>query len=374
MHSPPQRIVIVGGGHAHVHVLRAWAARAEPSASLTLVSPEPATTYTGMVPGVIAGQYRLADAQIDLAALCARAGARFVADRVCDVDADRGRLSLERSDAIDYDVVSFDIGARPTPGDIAADAPVVWVKPIEQAVARLAELVTSRSVRAAVIVGAGAGGVELAFALRARLGAAARVTLCDRQPAPLAERGRRLSRLVTAALQAGTIAFVGGVEATRVDRAGVQLAGGAPLAADLVVWSTGAAAPPLFATAGLPVDARGFLRVDATLRCVGRPRILAAGDAIALAGHDLPKAGVFAVRQGPVIDANLRLVARGAARLQAYHPQPLFLSLLNTCDGRAILSYGRAAVHTRWAWTLKDRIDRGFVARFRAHAPPPSAT
>lgn len=372
-----QRLVIVGGGHAHVHVLRSFAERPEPAAALTVISPDAAATYTGMVPGVVAGLYRLQDAQIDLAGLAARAGARFVPDRVRHIDPEGRRLLLEQHDAIEYDLVSLNIGAQPAPGDIASDAPVVWVKPIERAVARLEELLArsprSRT-REVVIVGAGAGGVELGFALRARLQCetGARVTLCDRHRTPVPERGAHASRLVAAALAAQGIAFAGGVEARRVDSAGVYLTDGRQLPADIVVWSTGAAAPPLFAAAKLPVDEKGFLEVDTALRCVARSDLLAAGDGMTLKGHRLPKAGVFAVRQGPVLAANLRLLVRGVSRVQAYRPQRFFLSLLNTCDGQAILSYGRLAMHTRWAWQLKDRIDRRFVARFRPTRTAPA--
>lgn len=352
-----------------MHVLRSFAERPVPAAALTVISPDAAATYTGMVPGVVAGQYRLHEAQIDLAGLAARAGARFVPDRVRHVDTERRRLLLERTEPIEYELVSFDVGAQPVAGDITNDAPVVWVKPIERAVTRLEQLLAlppRASAREVVIVGAGAGGVELGFALRARLRAeaGARVTLCDRKATPVPERGNRTSRLVAAALAAQGIGFVGGVDVRRIDAAGVQLADGRLLPADIVVWATGAAAPPLFAAANLPVDDQGFLRVDTSLRCVTRVDVLAAGDGSALKGHRLPKAGVFAVRQGPVLAANLRSLAQGVSRLQVYQPQPLFLSLLNTCDGRAILAYGRVALHARWAWKLKDLIDRRFVARF----------
>lgn len=370
----PQRVVIVGAGHAHVEVLRSFAWQPERGAALTLVSPHARATYTGMVPGVIAGQYALPEAQIDVADLASRAGATFVSDRVCHVDVARRLLVLEHSDPLPYDTASFDIGAQPMAGTIAADAPVVWVKPIEAAVSRLEDLLALKPGprgRKVVIIGAGAGGVELSFALRARLRGedGAEVTLCDRQPLPASERGVRAARLVSAALAAHGVPFVGGLAVARVERDAVVLADGRRLPANIIVWSTGAAAPPLFGAAQLPVDEHGFLRVDTTLRCVGQRDILGAGDAIALQAvdgglHRLPKAGVFAVRQGPVLAANLRLIARGVSRLQVYQPQRQFLSLLNTCDGRAILSYGHLAAHTRWAMRLKDRIDRRFVAQF----------
>jgi NADH dehydrogenase FAD-containing subunit len=191
------------------------------------------------------------------------------------------------------------------------------------------------------------------------------VTLCDRGAHPVRERGRRTSAVVARVLRTKGIAFIGASEVTRVDADGVTLGDGRRLPADLVVWAVGAAGPTLLAESGLPTDARGFLCVRDDLRCAAQPEILAAGDCATLASYpNLPKAGVYAVRQGPVLAANLRLLARGAGRLQVYVPQSRFLSLMNTGDGAAILSYGPVAVRGRWVWRWKDRIDRAFVSRY----------
>src|SRR4029453_5705305 len=155
----------------------------------------------------------------------------------------------------------------------------------------------------------------------------------------------------------------------RVTATGVPLSSGRALPGALVVWGTGAGAPPLFTASGLPTDQRGFLLVGADLRSPVWPQIFAAGDCATLIPHpSLPKAGVYAVRQAPVLAQNLRAAAAGAA-LQAYRPQRLFLSLLNTADGRAILSYGPLAARGGWAWWLKDRIDQSFVKQFTTKTP-----
>jgi len=142
---------------------------------------------------------------------------------------------------------------------------------------------------------------------------------------------------------------------------------GRPLFADLVVWAPGAAPPPLLAASpGLPLDPAGFLRVRSTLQVEGFDELFAAGDCATLAEHPwVPKAGVYAVRQGPVLDANLRAHLAGAA-LRPYRPQRVFLALLNLGDRRALAVRRPFVAGGRLAWHLKDRIDRRFVARFRA--------
>jgi selenide,water dikinase len=366
---PAKHLILLGGGHSHVLVLAAFAAQPASRLRLSVVSPDRYTTYSGMVPGVIAGQYGLRQAQIDVESLTRRAGGTFVAGRAARVAAAQRIVELADASRHPYDLLSFDIGAQapPPPADDAAT--LVSLKPIERALAAVdAALATppAGAGRRIVVVGAGAGGTEVAFALRARLRheTAAFITVCDETAHPVAARGRRTAALVERALREQGIRFVGGAPVERVTRSAVRLKDRGELPADLVIWATGASAPPLFAASALPVDERGYLRVGGDLRCPQRAEIFAAGDCASLTTHpDLPKAGVYAVRQGPVLAHNLRAAAAGAP-LQTFRPQKRFLSLLNTGDGRAILSYGAFAARGRWAWRLKDWIDRRFVAQF----------
>jgi selenide,water dikinase len=365
-----RQLILVGGGHSHALVLATLAERREPRLRTTLVSAGRYTTYSGMVPGVLGGQYRLSAAQIDLEALARRAGAQFRAERAVRIDAAGRRLELDGGSSLPYDLVSFDIGSVALrTAAIDDDAPVIAVKPIERAIAALDTALAAPPPargRRVVVVGAGAGGTEVAFALAARLRREphAAIAICDAAARPVATRGERTATLVERAFAEAGIRFVGGASIARVTRTGVQLDDQPALDADLVVWATGAAAPALFAQSRMLVDGRGYLLVGDDLRSPAHPDVFAAGDCATLTTRpDLPKAGVYAVRQGPVLAYNLRAASRDD-HLHAFQPQPRVLALLNTGDGRAILSYGRFARHTRWAWRLKNRIDRRFVARF----------
>jgi len=363
-----QHLVLAGGGHAHVHVLKALAMRPEPALRLTVVSPHSYATYSGMVPGVLAGQYRLRAAQIDVRALAARAGATFVADRVVRIDPRQRMLHLHERPPLGYDLLALDIGSQPSAANrVAESAPAAMVKPIEVAAAAIEAALAAPAPpqgRQVIVVGAGAGGCEIAFALAARVRAAGKgeVTVCDRADRPLVTRHLRTSNAVRRAFETHGIRFLAQVVVVRVDAFGVRLADGRVLPASLVVWATGAAGPELVARSGLPVDERGFLRVNDDLRCMEFPEIFAAGDCATLESYpDLPKAGVYAVRQGPILVTNLRAVVRDR-RTRPFRPQRDFLALLNTGDGRAILSRGALAFRNRIAWRLKDYIDRRFVS------------
>src|SRR5207245_5546597 len=124
-----------------------------------------------------------------------------------------------------------------------------------------------------------------------------------------------------AGLAARGIAAITGAPVTRVEAGRLMLACYGPLAADEILWATQAAPARWLAKAGLPLDARGFLRVDQTLRVVGRDDVFAAGDTIAFSGRELPKSGVYAVRAGPVLGNNIRRSLAGR-RLRPVRPPP----------------------------------------------------
>jgi selenide,water dikinase len=368
------RLVLVGGGHAHVHVLADLAARPVAGVAVTLVSPGPRHHYSGMVPGYLQGTYREDELTLDLAWLCARAGARLVTALATGLDVG-ARAVLVGDARLAFDLLSLDVGSEPAglerPGVREHAVPV---RPIDRAV-ELRARVDALAARApgdrarAVVVGAGAGGVEVALALDRRLrlgGARPAVTLVEAAPTVLPGYAPAARRRAARILARRGVSVLTGTGVEALDAGAVRLAGGARVPADLTAWLTGAAAPALLGSAPLPRDPRGFLLVDRTLRAVdGRP-VWGAGDCVTLAAYpEVPRAGVYAVRQGPVLARSLR-AALGHGRARPYTPQRSFLSLLNTADGKALLRWRGLVSHSRWAWWLKDRIDRRFVARYRA--------
>jgi selenide,water dikinase len=370
-------LVLVGGGHAHIQVLRRWAMVPVPGVRLTLVVDRPIAVYSGMVPGLVAGQYSRQDLEIDVRPLAMRAGARCLVAAATGLNVAEGRLILDGRPPIAYDTVSFDVGS--TLADLdrpGVRAHAIATRPIGDFVRRVdAALAAFRGRPAvrAVVVGGGAGGVEVAFALAARLrrdGAArVQVRLLESAPRVLPGYPAGVARRVEAAAAARGVEIRAGVRVERVDADAVHLAGGERVPADLVMWVAGAAALPIFAGSGLPTDEEGFVRIRPTLQALGHDAVFAVGDCAAwTAGPGLAKAGVYAVRQGPVLAHNLIARLRGH-RLRAYRPQRDFLSLLNLGDGHAIGAKWGLSWQGRAVFGLKDRIDRRFVRRFQVLAP-----
>jgi selenide,water dikinase len=395
-------VVLVGGGHAHLEVLRA-AARRPLGAELVLVSPDAVQLYSGMMPGQLAGRRAEAALAFDLRALCRAAGARFVEAAADRVEAGPGGGAVRAgADVVEGDVLSLDVGARPAALDVpgaAAHAHVVRPLVRWRALAARADALfgaapggrasggralgggpSAGGVFGGVpggaapvplcVVGGGAAGAELSLALLARAhaaGRAAAVTLVEAGPALLPSWGA-LGGRVRRLLERRGVRVRTGRAVARVGADVVELAGGERLPSALTVWVPGAAAHPFVAASGLPVDAGGFLRVDATLRAADGRAVWGAGDCVALDGAPwVPKAGVYAVREAPVLAHNLRAAAEGG-RPRPYRPQRHFLAALDTADGRAFLRWRGLAARGRWALALKDAIDARFVRRYQAVA------
>lgn len=366
------RLVLVGGGHAHVQVLRHLAMRPLEDAHVTLVVDDPIAVYSGMVPGFVAGQYRREELEIDVRPLARRAGAAVIVARAIGIDASERRIALEAREAIAYDTASFDVGSKVAGLDLpGVRAHALATRPIGRFVAEIdAAIERARSAAApprVVVCGAGPGGVELAFALRARLaqqGApGAAVTLVDAAPELLPAFATGVAERVLGALRSRDIALRLGARVVAAHADALEIDGADPVPFDALIWATGAASLPLFRDSGLPLDARGFVRVRTTLQVEENGSLFASGDC-AHFEPELPKAGVYAVRQGPLLDHNLRARVLGEP-LRDYRPQHDSLVLFNLGDGTAIgTKWGRALEGAR-IFALKDRIDRRFVRRFQ---------
>ncbi|MHC5009426.1 MAG: FAD-dependent oxidoreductase [Planctomycetota bacterium] len=372
-----RELVLVGGGHAHVHVLEHLARETPRDLALTLVVDERFAVYSGMVPGFVAGQYRQAELEIDVERLARAAGARYVSGRAVSIDAAAREIGLEDGTRLPYDVASFDIGSTVRGLDVpGVRAHALPTRPIGLFVRRVAEVVDR--VRAwpvdtpfhVVVVGGGAGGVELAFTLERRLAretaAAVEVLLLERGERILSGYGASLARKVHRKAKSRGIAIRCGHEVVAAEEGALRLDGGERTPCDVLVWVTGAVCQPIFETSSLATDDRGFLLVRSTLQARDHDDLFAAGDCATLVDHpETPKAGVYAVREGPVLARNL-LARLAGTSLETYTPQGDFLMLMNFGDGTAIGTKWGLSFSGKWVMRWKDRIDRRFLRRFQS--------
>lgn len=362
--SGERRLLLLGGGHAQLAVLQALA-RARPAGwRVTLVTPQPVSLYSGMLPGWMAGHYRLAQCGIDLGPLARAAGVELMLGEAVGFDALRRRVTLRDGSDLDYDRLSLDIGSGialdglgPPPARTALG--LLPVRPIAGFIAGWERIVAQAGAGSSLaVLGAGAGGVELAFAARQRL--AGRVTLVAGEGGLLPGHAAAVRRLTADWLRRRGIGLA--VGPARPADGGVVLGDGRPLHADAWLAATGARPAPWLAETGLAVNAQGQVRVDAQQRSVSHPEVFAAGDTCQRDDGRLRASGVHAVRAGPVLAANL-LASMAGQPLRAWTPHATSLYLLSTGPRHAVLSWGAVGLAGHWVWWLKDRIDRGFIAR-----------
>jgi selenide,water dikinase len=371
-------IVLVGGGHSHVGVLRMFGMRPVPGVRLTVICRDTHTPYSGMLPGYIAGHYDYDEVHIDLSRLAVFAGARYFHDEAVGLDRAAKTVLCRGRPPVPYDLLSINIGSTPRMDGIeGAAAHAVAVKPIHSFNERwlaLLERVRRHAGRTSIaVVGAGAGGVELTLAMQYRL--RNELKALGRDPEELRfhllEAAGRILPTHNAAVRAAFervlaargVAVHCNAKVSRVGAGRLETAAGTAIEADETVWVTDAGGAPWLRETGLALDREGFIEIGATLQSATDPAVFAAGDIAGFRERPLEKAGVFAVRMGPPLARNLRLAVQGKPLLP-YRPQRRWLALISTGDKFAVASRGVLYLQGGWVWRWKDWIDRRFMAKF----------
>jgi selenide, water dikinase len=372
-------IVLVGGGHAHVHVLKAFAMRPEPGVRLTLITRDLETPYSGMLPGLVAGLYVREQAQIDLARLTAASGARLIHAEAIGLDRVEKRVQLADRAPIAYDVMSIDVGIAPDLASIVgAVEHGIAVKPIGSFLSKFESLVARCQLtdgpRRIAVVGGGAGGVELLLSVRSRLlaevAAAADPDAADFSFALitageiLETHNRRVGDAFRRAFTQRGVRLYEHRRVRALTSSTVEFDNGPALEIDAVLVTTDAAGPPWLRDTGLAVNPGGFLATGPTLQTLNDSDVFAAGDCSALVEAPREKAGVFAVRAGAPLAENLRRRVRGEP-LKPWRPQRRHLALISTGERYAVASRGPFKTEGAWVWKWKHWVDQRWMRMYQ---------
>ena len=373
-------LVVIGGGHSHAIALDHWARQQDasrPPARITLISNTVYAPYSGILPGHIAGFHPWNDCYIDMLALAQRAGVNFLLDRAVGLDLKRRIVELDSERSIAYDFLSIDTGCTPGLNGVRGGKYAIPAKPVPELLMAWYSIIeqvrqSPTTPIALTIVGGGAGGVELALTMGARL-----MTLLERQDlltVNLIQRGDqllpdhnpRVRRILESILRDRGVKIYRGETAIEIEATGnVRCASGLKVVGDYVIWVTNAQTASWLSYCGLETDDRGFVVVDNTLRSISHPEVFASGDVAILRDRALPRAGVYAVRQGKPLFDNWRVTFSGSTAFTHYDPPNDVLALIGTGDGRAVASWGPWGMGAyRWLWWMKDAIDQRFMAKF----------
>lgn len=340
-------------------------------ADIALVSPTALAPYSGMLPGWMAGHYTWRQICLDFAQLCTRASARLVESEALALDLPRKTLQLANGEVLPFDFLSLNIGSTHRPPLQGRDDAVLPLRPLGSLVQRTQAFIEqhrhSNSALAVRVIGAGGAGFEMALAMQHHLhqvypGRQIDVRIITDGSAPLPTHSAATQRLALHALKQRGVQLITHTSVECIEEHTLHLKSdnrSMQEQADTIVWAAGAQ-PHLWPQhSELALDARGFVAVNAALQSTSHPFVFAAGDCAGLT-PPLPKAGVYPVRQGPLLAANLAR-ALHAAPLTPYQPQPRALALFATGPKHAIASYGTLTFAGGWLWQWKNHIDQAFL-------------
>ncbi|CUH44259.1 selenide, water dikinase SelD [Ruegeria atlantica] len=369
MHQPPlsltRDLVLIGGGHTHALLLRKWGMNPLPGARVTVINPGPTAPYSGMLPGFVAGHYARQDLNIDLVKLARFAGARIVLGAVSGIDPDRREVYVPDRPPVAFDVASVNVGiTSDMPALPGFDQHAVPAKPLGPFAARWAEYLEGSGDATVAVIGGGVAGAELimamAFALRTK-GRTAHLTLIDNAHALTATHPKSAQTIRKAMADLG-IEVIEQADILHIAQDHVALRDGRQIPASFVTGAAGAKPYDWIAHTGLDLQG-GFIRVNAQLQS-NDPAIFAAGDCAHLTENPRPKAGVYAVREAPVLFQNLR-AALGSDAMRRYEPQKDYLKLISLGSKSALGERLGTSFSGPLMWKWKNHIDQSFMDKFR---------
>ncbi|MGB8813488.1 MAG: selenide, water dikinase SelD, partial [Paracoccaceae bacterium] len=370
-----QDLVLIGGGHAHALVLRMWGMNPLPGVRLTVINPGPVAPYTGMLPGHIAGHYTRPEMMIDLVPLARFAGARVILDRVVSIDRTTRHVIIATGDRLPYDIASIDIGIGshlPALPGFAENA--VAAKPLGAYADRWQAFVEKvHPTPQVIVIGAGVGGVELALASAYRLqmaGVTPQVTVLEQSATALPGIGAGARAALLAHMARLGVQLLTNATPAQITPNAVMLTDGRTLPSDFTLSVAGARPQGWLANTGLALT-DGYIAVSPQLQS-SDATVFAVGDCAHLTHAPRPKAGVFAVREAPVLFHNLRVALSDTGTMHSFQPQRDYLKLISTGGKSAVADKFGLRLDGAWLWGWKDQIDRKFMAKFAAYPAMPS--
>lgn len=376
-----KHLVLLGGGHSHLAVLKHLGMNPVSGLAVTLISKDMNTPYSGSLPSYIAGFHAHNDIHIDLRPLAQFANARIIQAEVKSINLERKEVKLPGRPAISFDLISLNIGSNPDAIKIpGAQNFAFGIKPINdfiihfQSILKLAvENLKSHKEFNIAIVGGGPASVELAFALQFRIHKELKLKITDKSllniklisadQELLSSHNKKVRKFATIELEKRGIELVLDTQVKAFKKNMVVCENGDYFNADKILYATGASIPSWPGDSGLALSEDGFIEVNNHLQSTSHDFVFVAGDAATIKDQVRPKSGVYAVRQGTPLAKNLVRFSTGK-RLLRYKPQAHALALMSTGNKSAIASRNNIFYHGRIIWSIKQKIDAAFVRKY----------
>ncbi|MEZ7829997.1 MAG: FAD-dependent oxidoreductase, partial [Gammaproteobacteria bacterium] len=377
-----KQLVLLGGGHSHLAVLKQFGMNPVPGLGLTLISADIETPYSGSLPGHISGIYERDEIHIDLRPLAQFAGARLIQSEITRIDFEQKIIHCEGRPTIEFDLISLNIGSKPNAIKIPGAAEfALGIKPIDQFLVHwqklhadmLRVIGSEKKSYRFLIVGGGPASVELAFAVQQRIHNELKIKNYENSPLEigivtadkevLKSHNSKVRHFVKSELATRGIEVLLEHEVIEFGPGKIHCNDDRTIEADSMIYATGASISSWPEECGLAIGEDGFIEVNNFLQSTSHDFVFAAGDAATIKGEPRPKSGVYAVRQGKPLAENLQRFAT-ARNLKPYSPQKHALALINLGNKRAIASRNNLFFQGRSVWSLKNSIDTGFIRKY----------
>ncbi len=371
---PKNRIVLVGGGHSHCVFLKMWAMKeVKLPLDIVLINPSAFTPYTGMLPGLISGDYRRKDAYVDLVKLCNASGVRLLIGSVEKINPYRKSLVIKGRPEITFDVVSIDVGIKSLAENfLSKSETLISAKPMGELYEKWKEFLSQvhkNNKKAVTIVGGGLGGVELAFAVKEALEknqSPHNITIIDKGKI-LKRETTKLCKKLTKLLMAKEIKIIENINILSLNDNKILLSSKTSIHSDFTIMTAGSHPYSWIEESGIPCK-NGFVVVDSYLKSPKFPFLYAAGDCAHIDSTPREKAGVFAVRAGPYLFHNITS-SFGNRTFRKFYPQRRHLKLISIGKRKAISSGRGFQLSGSAIWHWKNFIDKKFMKGFSKLKP-----
>jgi len=367
-------IVLAGAGHANIQCLKMMAMKPLEGVSVILISDGDVAPYSGMLPGYMMGLYTEEEIHFNLWKLASQAGVVFVRDRITQIDSENCmvRFASDRAPIL-YDVLSLNIGITPkSVNQIIESEHVIKLKPISKLLPKwnsVLEKLPSLPPQRIAIIGGGPAGIETTSAIISKINSFNRndqVSLIHSNENLLTDFPQKAQAIVIQEMLQKGVKVLTKTPVTKIDHQKIYSHEEFVGEYDFIFLATDAEAPEIFKLSKLPTNETGFLKVNAKLQVDEFPNIFGAGDCIHFSPSPLPKAGVFAVREGMVLSNNIRkfVTKKSQSTILDYIPQKNFLKLIHLSSTRILASRGNWAIASSLFWIWKKFIDVRFMKRF----------
>ncbi|MGH4124775.1 MAG: FAD-dependent oxidoreductase [Clostridium sp.] len=366
----PKKLLLVGGGHAHVFLIKQFCLKNIPGLEVVLVTACQYQYYSGMAAGYVEGNYKGEEMSFDLKKMCQKSGVKYIEGRVTGIDAQNKCVKLGNQETVSFDVISLDTGSEMAGKKVEGVIEhACCVKPLEN-LFKLRENFMDETfeVRNVVIAGAGAAGIEIAFALKAladKMKRNVKITLVHSGNLILKGYHENVRDKTLRKLKKDKIKVLSQHKILVVLENNLSMEFGKQINFDFLVWAAGPASNPIYKDSGLTVDKAGYMVVNSYLQSVDYPFIFGAGDCISFSEFTyVKKVGVYAIREAPYLLNNILKFIKNEG-LQEYIPQTDYLAIISAGNKKGIMQYKSMATMGSLSWKLKDFIDRGFMKKFK---------